>query len=696
MHLINIETTTKPLQMEKDKSYNKIAVLINWMLLLLILPFSNKIQANLIVATPSNYTTYLSSLSAGDTLLLTAGNYTNDLVLNGLNGTVSDPIVIMGAGNSTVIQGRSCCNTVSIRQSSYLVIKNFKLDGLNKFVDAIKAEGTTGNWASHITIEYLTIEDYDADQQSVGISTKCPAWNWVIRKNVIRGAGTGMYLGNSDGRQPFVNGIIENNLIENTIGYNLQIKHQINGTRDLFPGTQVNAKTIIRHNVFTKDNSSSTGGAARPNLLVGAFPTTGWGTQDYYEIYSNFFYNNPVEALFQGTGKVTMYNNTFVNHFNPSGYRAVYFKPQNGISPQEINVFHNTVWTANTSGGIRLYSPDNGYQQYCYANAVFSPLAITGFLNVLDNVEDTYSNASNYVVSATMALNTLNLYPKSGTLTGNLTPSTLFQNNSDWDKDFNHDTYDWTYRGAYSGCCTNNGWRLQLDTMPCTPESAMVRPNICLWMEGAYDNNSMQTILLQKALLPVGHPYNVAPWNHTGTEGQGWGISDYPPNSVDWVKVGFRSGISSSSTVATAAAIVQSDGCLLFPNPNVLSTAVGSAFYIVIEHRNHLAVMTPTSIALSGTDLTYDFRSSDGYNNGSGFGQKEILPGVWAMYAGDGEQVFDVSGYEITGADYASWLPQNGLFNVYQTGDYNFDGEITGVDKIYWSLNNGIYSVVER
>ena len=26
--------------------------------------------------------------------------------------------------------------------------------------------------------------------------------------------------------------------------------------------------------------------------------------------------------------------------------------------------------------------------------------------------------------------------------------------------------YDWTYRGAYSGCCTNNGWQLQLDTMP--------------------------------------------------------------------------------------------------------------------------------------------------------------------------------------------------------------------------------------
>lgn len=628
--------------------------------------------------------------------MLSAGNYTNDLIINELNGTAANPIVIMGSGNGTVIQGRSCCNTVSIKKSSHIVIKNFKLDGRNQFVDAIKAEGTAGNWASHITIEYLTIVNYDADQQSVGISTKCSAWNWVIRKNIIRGAGTGMYLGNSDGRLPFVNGIIEYNLIENTIGYNMQIKHQINGVRDLFPGTQVNAKTIIRKNVFTKDNSSSTGNSARPNLLVGGFPPTGWGSQDYYEIYGNFFYNNPVEALFQGTGKIAMYNNVFVNHFNPSGYRAVYFKPQNGVSPQDINVFHNTVWTANSSGGIRVYAPDPGFQQYCYANAVFSPQAVTGFANAVDNVTDTYANAGNYVVSATMALNSLDLYPLNGTLTGNSTPGTLFQNFSSWDIDFNQDTYDWSNRGAYSGCCTNDGWQLQLDTMPEFAMPEIIQPEICLWMEGAYDNGSLQTVLLQKGLLPSGHPYNTAPWNYPGTEGQNWTIADYPSNSVDWVKVGFRTGISSSSTVATAAAVIQSDGCLVFPDPNVLTTADGSAFYIVIEHRNHLAVMSPSSVVVSGTDLIYDFRNSNSYTTGAGFGQKEISPGVWAMYAGDGEQVLDGAGYDINGSDQATWLPQNGLFNVYRIGDYNLDGEVTGADKIYWNGNNGIYSGVER
>jgi hypothetical protein len=50
----------------------------------------------------------------------------------------------------------------------------------------------------------------------------------------VIGAGTGMYFGNSDGNHPFWGGLIENNLIMNTIGYNLQIKHQ--NPRPRLPG----------------------------------------------------------------------------------------------------------------------------------------------------------------------------------------------------------------------------------------------------------------------------------------------------------------------------------------------------------------------------------------------------------------------------------------------------------------------------
>ena len=166
-----------------------------------------------------------------------------------------------------------------------------------------------------------------------------------------------------------------------------------------------------------------------------------------------------------------LYENVFVNHVDPPGYRAVYMRDQNGVQPQNVKVFHNTVWANNSSGGIRLFSPNTSYQQYCYGNAVFAPSAITNFTNALDNVTDSYGNASTYVLSASTNISSLDLYPQSGQLTGTATPNFLFQSNTDWDLDFNADTYNWTFRGAYSGCCTNNGWQLQLDTMPTHPSA---------------------------------------------------------------------------------------------------------------------------------------------------------------------------------------------------------------------------------
>ena len=135
--------------------------------------------ANFITATPSNYTTFLPSLVPGDTLYLTAGTYTNNLTLINLNGTAIKPIVIMGSPvlYTTVFNAQACCNTISITKCSYIVIRRLQLNGLNIAVDAVKAEGTYANWAHHITVEYLNIINYGNNQQTVGISTKCHAWD---------------------------------------------------------------------------------------------------------------------------------------------------------------------------------------------------------------------------------------------------------------------------------------------------------------------------------------------------------------------------------------------------------------------------------------------------------------------------------------------------------------------------------------
>jgi len=191
------------------------------------------------------------------------------------------------------------------------------------------------------------------------------------------------------------------------------------------------------------------------------------------------------------------------------------------------------------------------------------------------------------------------------------------------------------------------------------------------------------------------HPYQGPPWNYPGNKGAGWTTTDYPSTAVDWIKVSFRTNLNAASEIAATAAVLLEDGTLYFPNTEALSTNNGTAFYIVIEHRNHLPVMTPTAVNVNGNTLTYDFKAGNSYT-GSGIGQKEISPGIWVMLAGNGDQFSDVAGYEVTGADKALWQNQNGYFNVYNPTDFNMDSDVNGTDRIIWGVNNGIFSDVPK
>jgi len=446
-------------------------------------------SANFISATSANYTSFLSNLKAGDTLFLAAGNYMNRLNLNNKSGTAADPIVIMGSGNTTIFFANACCNTVDITNVAYIVFRDFKIDGQNiNYVDGIKAGGGGNTFAHHITIENITIinngGNIDGDNQTVGISTKCAAWNWTIRGCTIIAAGTGIYLGNSDGTSPFVSGLIENNLVINTRGYNMQIKGQNDNVRQIFPETSNDSQTtIIRYNVWSKDTGSTEigqGDGSRPCLLMDNFPSTGYGSHDHYEMYGNFFYNNPTEALMQVTGNTSAYSNVFVNHVAPAGYEPVVITNHNGFNPREMNVFHNTVLTNSSEGGIGIYGANNSYQQYCYANAVFSNgTPLIGFkpANTVDNITDTYANAHNYVNSPSTTLSLLDLYPLTGELQGNLTSDALFTRYTDYDIDFNGTLYDGKFRGAYAGDGVNPGWQLQLDIRPTPPRDTITGIN---------------------------------------------------------------------------------------------------------------------------------------------------------------------------------------------------------------------------
>jgi|GEM_PF-735134 len=251
-------------------------------------------------------------------------------------------------------------------------------------------------------------------------------------------------------------------------------------------------------------------------------------------------------------------------------------------------------------------------------------------------------------------------------------------------------------------------WRIIYEDSPC------YQLNITAMLEGPYDSASgdmATTLSIDRKILPgqtpisplvpptpAGQPYSVAPWNHTGSEGIGFTDANYTGNEVDWVLVSVRTATAKVSEEAAAAGLLMKDGTINFSSECPLETTHPGPFYIVVEHRNHMGIMTPQPIEVVNKELIYNFTTQDSYRDaaGTGVGQKEIAPGVWVMLSGDLGQTNDAGSYDITGADKIIWADGNGNFDSYRYSDANLNGDTNGSDKIYWEINNGKSSRVPR
>lgn len=234
-------------------------------------------------------------------------------------------------------------------------------------------------------------------------------------------------------------------------------------------------------------------------------------------------------------------------------------------------------------------------------------------------------------------------------------------------------------------------------------------------LEGPYNSNTgrMNTRLKMWGILPgqipvfpaaptpPGQPYNIPPWNHEGTEGSNFTDTDYASIAqqnnnmqvVDWVLITFSEDIFGEQEVHKTAALLLENGKIVFPETFYLPK--GATFYLKLQHRNHLGALS-RAVSFSGNTLSYDFYTSNSMVVGSNYGQLEIEPGVWGLYAGDGVQDDNLTGYEINGADKSLWLSENGTFGTYLLSDYNLDGGTNGGDKVIWSENNGVYSALGK
>src|SRR6185437_8039454 len=203
----------------------------------------------------------------------------------------------------------------------------------------------------------------------------------------------------------------ENNLVQDTIGYDMEIKFQ--NPRPSVPGMPTGfSTTIIRNNTFIKGDEPSPDGD-RPNVLVGGFPNSGPGSGDLYQIYGNFFDHNPREALLQASGRVAIHDNIFVD----GQYTALDLADQD-LPLKLANVYNNTIYSSQQ--GIFISNQNQTAVTNLVGNLIFAATPITGspITNQSNNLTDTVANAVNYVNSPSFDVGSMNFYPLAGTVEG--------------------------------------------------------------------------------------------------------------------------------------------------------------------------------------------------------------------------------------------------------------------------------------
>ncbi len=202
-----------------------------------------------------------------------------------------------------------------------------------------------------------------------------------------------------------------------------------------------------------------------------------------------------------------------------------------------------------------------------------------------------------------------------------------------------------------------------------------------VFLAGAYNvtNGNMDKTLNDNSLIPATDPYGL---NTT--------VAAVPANAVDWVEVQLRTGNPAVDTVAQfakfvtqAGQVVEEDGT----NMKVTGVAKGD-YYVSVHHRNHLSVMSASTVNFSAATPSFDFTASlaqawDDATITTNDAMKEVESGTWAMWDGDanndGEIQYASGGNSDKGSvlnEVGTSTPGNIVLSCYKKTDVNMDGEV--------------------
>lgn len=216
-----------------------------------------------------------------------------------------------------------------------------------------------------------------------------------------------------------------------------------------------------------------------------------------------------------------------------------------------------------------------------------------------------------------------------------------------------------------------------------TVHTACPRVYFKVFLEGAFDNGSLSTVLNDANLLPLTPPFSISPWNYTGTES----MANFPPDAVDWLLVELRDATDNSIMIGQKAAILLSDGHVMDVDGNLgvaFDNLADGSYYILVRHRNHLDVISRAPISVPNINNPYDF--TFGAAQAAGVNQQtQVAAGMYALYAGDitGDGVVSVQ-------DFNAYAPQSSLLNGYYTADLNLNKNVTVQDFNLYQIYSSV------
>ena len=175
----------------------------------------------------------------------------------------------------------------------------------------------------------------------------------------------------------------------------------------------------------------------------------------------------------------------------------------------------------------------------------------------------------------------------------------------------------------------------------CNPSSNL---QVRVFLEGPYDpfTGLMHDSLRSAGLVPLAEPYTSLGYVHVGdggNESTTAGVLATTGNDaiVDWVVLELRDATDPTNVVNTRSALLQRDGDIVDTDGSspVAMLVPDDDYHVAVKHRNHLAVMTGQTWALSpGSTTTLDL--SGGAIHFGTDPQREVN-GVYMLWAGNVE-----------------------------------------------------------